>query len=90
MEVMTPGTGLEWSPVITGDGDLAFIAATPDRPPLPSVMPLAGGPVRTRGADLIPPGFPSGRLVTPRQVIYRTPDGVTVKRCKFGVVGRLA
>lgn len=90
MEVMTPGTGLEWSPVITGDGDLAFIAATPDRPPLPSVMPLAGGPVRTLGADLIPAGFPSGRLVTPRQVIYRTPDGVTVHAQLFEGAGAAA
>ena len=78
MEVVTPGAGLEWSPVVTGDGTLAFISATTDRPPLPAVMPLGGGAVRLLGADRIPAEFPAGRLVTPKQVVYRASDGVAV------------
>lgn len=78
MEVVTPGAGLEWSPVVTGDGTLAFISATTDRPPLPSVMPFAGGAIRTLGADRIPSQFPLGKLVTPKQVVYKASDGVTV------------
>ena len=31
-EVLTPGTGLEWTPVVTGDGaSVAFIGATAQR-----------------------------------------------------------
>lgn len=79
MEVVTPGSGLEWTPVVTGDGGtLAFISATPQRPPLPAVMPFTGGAPRLLAADRIPKDFPADRLVTPRQVTFTAPDGVTV------------
>jgi len=43
VEVLTPGSGLEWSPVVTGDGQwVAYIAAGAQRPPLPAVRPSAG------------------------------------------------
>ncbi len=78
MEVMTPGSGLEWSPVVTGDGTLAFISATTQRPPVPAVMPLAGGPPRLLGEDRIPADFPAARLVAPKQVVFTAPDGLRV------------
>ena len=78
MEVMTPGSGLEWSPVVTGDGTLAFISATVQRPPVPAVMPLAGGQVRLLGEDRIPADFPAARLVTPKQVVFTAPDGLRI------------
>ncbi len=78
-KVMTPGTGNEWTPFVTGEGTtIAFISATAQRPPLVTVMPLNGGPQRTVGADRIPPDFPTTQLVTPKQVIYHASDGVTV------------
>jgi dipeptidyl aminopeptidase/acylaminoacyl peptidase len=78
-EVMTPGAGLEWTPVVTGDGaSLAFIGATAQRPPLPSVMPFkAGAAARLVAADRMA-DYPSAQLVTPRQVVFKAPDGVTV------------
>jgi dipeptidyl aminopeptidase/acylaminoacyl peptidase len=83
-EVMTPGTGLEWFPVVTGDmSTLAMISATAQRPPLPSVMPFGGGATRLLAQDRVPAGFPSDRLVTPKQVIFRSPDGVTVHNQLF-------
>lgn len=88
-EVMTPGDGLEWSPVVTGDGaTLAFLGATPQRPPLPTVMAFAGGGKRrTLGADRIPTDYPTDRLVTPRHVVFRAPDGVTVHGQLFDAAG---
>ena len=78
-EVMTPGAGLEWSPVVTGDGTtLAFIGATAQRPPLVSTMPFGGGAARQLTADQIPADFPASQLVTPRQVVFKVPDGTTV------------
>lgn len=78
VEVLTPGTGLEWTPVVTGDGaHVAYLSATPERPPLPAVMPFRGGAGRVLSADRIPRDFPS-RLVTPKQVTFRAPDGMTV------------
>src|SRR5436309_180933 len=79
-QVMTPGSGLEWSPAITGDGaTLVFISATPQRPPLPAAMALgnARAAIRPIGADHIPADFPTG-LVTPKQVVFRSADGLTI------------
>lgn len=79
IEVMTPGSGLEWTPVVTGDGQsIAFIGATAQRPPLPCVMPMKGGQARILNEDKIPNGFPRARLATPKQVKFSSPDGLTV------------
>jgi dipeptidyl aminopeptidase/acylaminoacyl peptidase len=82
MEVLTPGVGLEWTPVITGDGStLAFISATAQRPPLPSVLPLSGSgrkAIQLIAADLLPKDFPQNKLVTPKKVTFKASDGVTV------------
>lgn len=80
MRVMTPGKGLEWTPVMTGDGKtLVFLSATAQRPPLPAVLTMGGRePLRVLGASLIPADFPIGRLVTPRAVVFTAPDGVVV------------
>lgn len=79
-EVLTPGSGLEWTPVVTGDGaSVAFISATAQRPPLPSVMPnKIGGQARILAEEKIPNAFPRINLVTPKQIKYKTPDGLTV------------
>ncbi len=92
-EVVTPGAGLEWTPVMTGDGrTLAFLGATAQRPPLPAVMPAAGAPApaRTLGATEVPADFPTARLVVPQQVVYRAPDGVEVHAQLFERAGRAA
>jgi len=78
-EVLTPGTGIESSPVVTGDGSaVAFFSATAQRPALPAVMQSEGGSARLLGEDRIPADFPAAQLVTPRQVVYKAPDGTEV------------
>lgn len=86
-EVMTPGAGLEWGPRVTGNGTLAFIAATADQPPMATAMPLGGGQWKTLGSDRLPTDYPTGRLVTPKQIIYRSPDGLTVHAQLFEKTG---
>lgn len=81
IEVMTPGTGLEWTPVITGDGTtMAFLSATPQRPPLPAFISLATGKrdIKLIGQEMIPADFPQAKLVTPKKVTFKASDGVTV------------
>ena len=79
LRVMTPGSGLEWTPVMTGDSKtLAFFSATAQRPPLPAVMGMDGKAMRVLGMDRIPADFPIGKLVTPRQVVFKAEDGVEV------------
>lgn len=81
VEVMTPGNGLEWMPMTTGDGSsLVFISATAQRPPVPAVMPLNATKktMQLIGADLIPKDFPTDKLVTPKKVTFKSSDGVLV------------
>ncbi|MDQ3243768.1 MAG: prolyl oligopeptidase family serine peptidase, partial [Gemmatimonadota bacterium] len=86
-EVLTPGTGLEWTPFITGDGkSIAFIGATAQRPPLPAVIPVGGGTPIWIAGDRIPSDFPA-TLVTPTKVVIRSPDGVRVHSQLFNGAG---
>jgi dipeptidyl aminopeptidase/acylaminoacyl peptidase len=77
--VVTPGKGLEWTPMLTGDNKyLIFIGATAQRPPLPVVMPAEGGKQKLIAEDRVPANFPASQLVVPRKVIYKASDGVEV------------
>ena len=87
-EVLTPGTGLEWTPIVTGDGaDVVFLGATAVRPPAPMVLSLG-----TRGAALrllggTAPAYPEAALVVPRKVSYKAPDGLEIHAQLFERAG---
>jgi len=79
VEVVTPGEGLAWSPVVTGDGStIAFLSATAQRPPLPAVMAFRKGTEKLLAENMIPSSFPTRQLVVPRQVIFTSSDGLTI------------
>ncbi len=86
MRVMTPGKGLEWMPIITGGGKtLAFISATPQRPPLPALIRLGdeaevsiSKTFKVLCTDRIPADFPLQKMIEPKQVIFKSSDGVIV------------
>jgi dipeptidyl aminopeptidase/acylaminoacyl peptidase len=89
--IMTAGKGLEWTPFTTGDGKhVVYISATPQRPPLPAVMPSDGGKSQLLAQDRIPADFPAAQLVTPKQVVYKAPDGVNVHGQLFEAAGGTA
>ncbi|HRI80408.1 MAG TPA: S9 family peptidase, partial [Cyclobacteriaceae bacterium] len=68
-EVMTPGPGLEWTPVITGDGTtMACISATATRPPLPATLTLGPNSSLKLIAQSLLAGYPEKNLVTPKKV----------------------
>jgi dipeptidyl aminopeptidase/acylaminoacyl peptidase len=76
---LTSGAGLEWSPVVTGDGQhVAFLQSTAQRPPVPAVMPIAGGAIRAVGAERVPASFPSAKLIAPEAVTFTSSDGLEV------------
>jgi dipeptidyl aminopeptidase/acylaminoacyl peptidase len=78
IEVLTPGDGIETAPVMTGDGStIAFLSATVTRPAVLAVRNSAGQ-VTVAGASLAPSDMPWNELITPKQVIYKSADGVTV------------
>ena len=87
-EVMTPGSGLEWTPVTTGDGaTLVFMSATSGRPPVPATITLTAGSkaIQPIASDFIPEDFPGDKLVTPKKVTFKSSDGVTVHADLFEV-----
>jgi dipeptidyl aminopeptidase/acylaminoacyl peptidase len=87
--VMTPGTGLEWNPFVTGDGQsIVFIGATAQTPPVPAVMPITGGTPRWIGADRIPAEFPTTQLVIPRKVVFKSSDGLSIHGQLFNKAGQ--
>jgi dipeptidyl aminopeptidase/acylaminoacyl peptidase len=88
MEVLTPGAGNEWTPVVTGDGSaIAYISATAQRAPLPTVMSLADKQVKLLGQEMITANFPEKSLVTPRKVTFNSSDGVIVHADVFEPAG---
>jgi dipeptidyl aminopeptidase/acylaminoacyl peptidase len=79
MEVLTPGTGIESSPVMTGDGEnIVFISATAQVPGLLTVMGSRDTQKRIIGKELLPVDFPVASLVTPKSVRFKASDGNTV------------
>ncbi len=88
MEVLTPGAGLEWTPVATGDGaTMAYISATAQKPPMPTVMNLSSKQVKVLGQEMIPAGFPEKGQVIPKKVTFTAPDGMVVHADLFEPVG---
>jgi dipeptidyl aminopeptidase/acylaminoacyl peptidase len=79
IEVLTPGEGIETEPVVTGDGSMiAYFSATASRPSVLTVKPAAGGTATVVASTLIPSDLPARQMITPKQVIYKSSDGVTV------------
>lgn len=85
-EVLTPGSGLEWSPVVTGGGAIVFLGATAQRPPLPMLWRAKASP-QTLAEETLPADFPIHHLVEPKQVIFRAPDGVSIHAQLFENAG---
>lgn len=90
IDIITPGNGIEFTPVITGDGTaIAYFSATTARPPVLAVTQLNSG---SRKIDLVGtphlnPAFPTAKMVVPKQVIFKSADGVEVHADLFEGAG---
>ena len=72
---LTRGAGIETGVVATGDG-IAFLSATATRPASLHLADRTGG--RERAIDGGAADYPAARLVVPRPVTFRAPDGLVV------------
>ena len=78
-EALTPGAGIEWSPLLTADAKwIVYIGADAQRAGLPKARPAGGGETVGMAACLVPAGFPAGRLVTPEPAVVKSSDGLDV------------
>jgi len=90
-EALTHGETMEWTPVETGDGEsLVCLGSTATSPAMPYEV-KAGG--RTMiAAQALPKDFPAADLVTPKQVIFKSEDGLALHGQLFlprGVKGKV-
>lgn len=74
---LTSGTGIEWSPVVTANGQVAFLNSSAQRPPAAAVVPGIGGGAQINiASNLLSKDYPSSELATPELVSFRASDGV--------------
>ncbi|MDR6781831.1 dipeptidyl aminopeptidase/acylaminoacyl peptidase [Pedobacter africanus] len=79
MEILSSGTGLETYPVFTGDNStIALLSSTAQRPLLPAVMSVSNRKIKLLAEEMIPASFPGEKLVVPKQVTFKAPDGKTI------------
>jgi len=72
---LTPGKGMEWSPVLTPESkDLIFLCSTAIQPASPAYKKLGKDKRNLMDYELIPDRFPLDKLVKPQQVIVKSPD----------------
>ncbi|MGH9815777.1 MAG: S9 family peptidase [Candidatus Acidiferrales bacterium] len=78
LQLLTPGIGIEWSPVVTGDArTIAYMASDARQPAMPHVRPIAAvGEGTILAASALPKDFPADKLVAPQPAIVISEDGV--------------
>ncbi|HEV2116380.1 MAG TPA: prolyl oligopeptidase family serine peptidase [Terriglobales bacterium] len=86
-QALTRGESMEWKPVETGDGRyIVCLGSTATTPAMPYLLTRGGREILAKEA--LPADFPSGQLVTPRQVIFPSADGLQIHGQLFVPRGR--
>ena len=76
-QALTSGETMEWSPVQTGDGkSILCLGSSATSPAMPYEVTAKGREMIAQQA--LPSDFPSASLVTPKQVIFKSDDGMTL------------
>jgi dipeptidyl aminopeptidase/acylaminoacyl peptidase len=73
-EILTPGNGIEWSPVITANG-IALLHSSASKPPWPAIV--QNGKITDLATEFFPKYFP-GTLVQPQAIMINATDGMQV------------
>ena len=74
---LTHGESIEWTPVVTGDGRYTLcLGSTATQPAMPYRITRAGREMIA--ASELPSDYPSAQMVVPKQVIFKSPDGLEI------------
>lgn len=74
---LTRGESLEWTPVVTGDGRFVLcLGSTATQPAMPYRLTQQGREMIASSA--LPADYPSAQFVTPKQVIFKSLDGLEI------------
>jgi dipeptidyl aminopeptidase/acylaminoacyl peptidase len=74
---LTRGEGIETSPAVSKDGDIAVLRSDSRVPIRPAVIG-ANGDLRDLAPQAEPAAFPAARFVVPQQVIFSAADGMRI------------
>jgi dipeptidyl aminopeptidase/acylaminoacyl peptidase len=76
-QALTSGETIEWTPIQTGDGkSILCLGSSATSPAMPYEITSSGRQMVAKEA--LPGNFPSASLVTPKQVIFQSEDGLTL------------
>ena len=76
-EALTRGETIEWNPVETGDGKtLLCLGSNATSPAMPYRVTSSGRELIAKNA--LPAEFPEAQLVTPKQVMFKSEDGLEI------------
>jgi len=86
-QALSRGDTMEWKPVETGDGRYVLCLGSAATTPAMPYLITSGGRTMLAKQEL-PADFPSAQLVTPRQVVFRSADGLQIHGQLFVPRGR--
>jgi dipeptidyl aminopeptidase/acylaminoacyl peptidase len=76
-EALTRGETIEWNPVETSDGKTVLcLGSTATSPAMPYRLTSNGHELIAK--NMIPADFPESQLVTPKQVMFKSADGLEI------------
>ncbi len=76
-QALTSGETIEWNPVETSDGKhVLCLGSTATSPAMPYRVTTTGRELIAK--NLLPAGFPEAQLITPKQVVFKSEDGLEI------------
>jgi dipeptidyl aminopeptidase/acylaminoacyl peptidase len=76
-KALTSGETIEWNPVETSDGKTVLcLGSTATSPAMPYRVTSSGRALIAK--NLLPAEFPQAQLVTPKQVVFKSEDGLEI------------
>src|SRR3984885_4371610 len=75
---LTPGPGIEWSPVETGDGAAVAMLRSDARNPARASIKIGNSDPRDLASTTIPADFPAASLVVPEPIVLSAADGLRI------------
>jgi dipeptidyl aminopeptidase/acylaminoacyl peptidase len=86
-QILTKGETFEWHPVETGDGkQVVCLGSSATIPAMPYRVTAQGREMIA--PETLPPDFPSKQLVAPKQVVFKSEDGLDIHGQLFVPAGR--
>jgi dipeptidyl aminopeptidase/acylaminoacyl peptidase len=74
---LTSGETIEWNPVETSDGKTVLcLGSTATSPAMPYRLTSSGRELIAK--NILPADFPASQLVTPKQVVFKSEDGLEI------------